>query len=786
NSDNLFLNAFCVDVLSGADLSGWNFPGAPYLFPDMLLLLPCQWLGRDLVAVYFAYDGLFYGALLAALYGLGRQLGLTRRAAFVCAAAALTFLAVTYLRGAYRGVGQLLGHPGNHVGAVLVGVLLLALFARALRRGHGPAGAAGFVLVCGLGALSDKLLLVQFVLPACLALGLLWLWRKISFGQLARHAALVGAALLAARGLELLAVRFGWKFQGAGEDFRRPHLADLAPLFGQLWRVVGHQHILLAVLPLTLLAGLLVLWARRGAGRAGDAPAGEGVGALFVALAVLLEPACNLLAVFAVGLGRHPAVDRYCVALYLLPFLFLGLLVRLLPGRPARLAGAGLLAFVVALALHQLGQALPAVRRAALAQPYPPLAQAIDRLVEEYGPMRGVAGYWSARHLSFLTHSRTPIVPILTDCSPYPHGSNANAYLDPRPGLVALPEYRLIVVAESRGLAPTPEVLAAQFGPPRKTVRVGPDQLWLYDRLDNVAFDRFLRAQAARRVRRAAPPVGPDSPRALARPKANGTPATGRGVVALGPGQVLEVRFPRPVSACLLDVAADYRDRGRLLFYRGAEQVGALTVPAVPWHGMPHWQPGLQARLLEAPPGLRGRAWDRIVIEPCGPAFRVGHLLAYEQEVPGLFPPAAGRAGPQRLEAEGMLSAAPPGSVVADPEASGGRARQAPAGFGGCLTFGPYVALRPGRYDLDVCLRVDDNSSAEPAVRVEAVANWGVDRLAGRTLHGADFPAAGRYATYRLSFEAAGELDTVEFRAVPLGKAGVRVDYFELTRRPPE
>ncbi|HZY84560.1 MAG TPA: hypothetical protein VFE78_07000, partial [Gemmataceae bacterium] len=136
NSDNLFLNAFCVDVLSGADLSGWNFPGAPYLFPDMLLLLPCQWLGRDLVAVYFAYDALFYGALLAALYGLGLQLGLTRRAAFVSAAAALTFLAVTYLRGAYRGVGQLLGHPGNHVGAVLVGVLLLALFARALRRGH--------------------------------------------------------------------------------------------------------------------------------------------------------------------------------------------------------------------------------------------------------------------------------------------------------------------------------------------------------------------------------------------------------------------------------------------------------------------------------------------------------------------------------------------------------------------------------------------------------------------------------------------------------------------------
>jgi hypothetical protein len=820
NSDNLLCNAFCADVLNGADLSGWNFPAAPYLFPDMLLLLPCQWLGRDLPAVYFAYDALYYGALLAALYWLARQLGLARRSAFVTAAAALTFLAVTFLRDAYRGVGQLMGHPGNHLGAVLVGVLLLGLFARALRSGgHGRAGAAVFLLACGLGALSDKLLVVQFVLPACLALGALALWRRLTWRLLARHAALVAAALLIAQGLQLLLTRLGCKFQGADEDFRRPRAGDFAALFARLWLVVGEQYLFLTLLPLTLLSALLVLWAwrkRSGAGADADSSnwlcacrtdfqsvrvkkdglkirptnpfAGLGTrcpAVPFVALAVALVPLCNLLVLFAVGMGGHAAVGRYCVASYFLPFLFLGLLLALLPGRMARLSRGLLLVFVAGLALHQFALILPAVSREALRQPYPPLAEAIDRLVEEHGPMRGLAGFWSARELSFLTRSHTRLVPILTDCSPYPHASNANWYIDPGPGRLSLPEYRLLVVAASRGLAPTPEVLVSHFGQPLKKVQVGPDQLWLYDRLDSVAFERFLRAQVARRVRRQVPAVVPVWPKALARPRANGTPSDARGVFALGPGQALEVRFPRPVSACLLDVAADYRDRGGLLFFRGDEAVGRLTVPAVPWTGSPHWKPGLQARLLEVPKALRRQGWDRVVVQPYGPGLRLGHLLAYEQEVAGLFRPAAGPAAPQRLEAEGMYSAAPPDSIIADPAASGGKARQAPADFGGCLTFGPYVSLRPGRYHLDVRLQVDDNSSAEPAVRVEALANWDADRLAERTLHGTDFPGAGRYATYRLTFDAAAELDTVQFRAVPLGKACVRVDYFELTRRPP-
>jgi hypothetical protein len=779
NSDNLLCGALCEDVLRGADLSGWHLPGAPYLFPDVLLLLPCQALCPDLVTISFAYDALFYWSALACLFWLARQGGLGHRDAFVAAAAGLAFLLSAHLRPAYRGVGQLLGHPGNHVGEVLVGLLLTALVARALRRGgHGWRGAAAFAVCGGLGALSDKLLLVQFVLPSCLALAALALCRRVSFAQLLRHALLVGAALLLAEGLKLLVLRLGWKFERAEQDMHWPRPDDFAALLmNQLWPLIKEQYLLLALLPLNLAAALLVLWAWRK--KAAAAP--------FVALTVVLSPVCNVLVLFAVGMGRHPAAGRYATAVYLVPFLFPVLLLALLPWRAARLARGLLVAFVIGLALHECRLMLPQVSGEALRPPYPPLARAIDRLVAEHGPMRGLAGYWAARHLSFMTRSRTPVLPVLHNGMPFPHGTNANAFLDGRPGAPALPEYRFVVITPGVALSPPPEVVAAQFGEPARKVQVGLDQIWLYDRLDNAPFNRYLRALAAPRLRRQAPHVAPSQPKELARAKDNGTPPDARGVVALGPDQLLDVWFPRPVAARVLDVAADHADRLRLLFYRGDEMVGTLIVPAVPWTtGLPHWPGGLQARLVAVPPEVQAQAWDHVFIgaAPPAPACRVGHLLAYEQEVPGLVPAPPPAPLPRRFPAESLPSEAPPDSLVADAQASTGRARRSPEGFTGFLSVGPGVTLPAGRYQVEFTLAAADNDSAEPAAVIDVACAGDPAPLVEVALHGPDFAAAGRYGAHRLTFELSEERDLIDFRVHVCGRARVRLDRIDLTRCP--
>ncbi len=784
NSDNLWCCNFCDDVLSGADLSGWQLPCAPYLFPDLLLLLPCQWLCPDLVAVYFVYDAVFYGLMLAAVYWLARQLGLGRRSAFVSAAAGLALALSAHLRGSYRGLGQLIVNPGSHAGAVLLGLLLTALTVRALRRGgYGRAEAITFAVCGGLGALSDKLLLVQFVLPGCLALAALALWRRVRFGFLVRHALLVGAALLVALGAKLAVAGLGLRIEPAEQDIHWPRPDQFLFLMKRLWGLVKDQHILLVFLALNLAVALRVLAARRPAAPAGPE---EGAAPKFAALTVVLAPLCNVFVLFAVGMSGHPGAARYILAVCVLPLLVAVLLLALLPGGAARLARGLVVTFVIGLALHQCRLLLPEVSRETLRAPYPLLAEAIDRLVEEHGPMRGLAGYWTARRLSFLTHSRTPVLPILLNAMPFPHGSNAQAFLNPRPGEAALPEYHLVVLTPGESLAPQAETVAAQFGEPARKVQAGPNEVWVYDRLENSLFARYLCALEAPRLRREAPFVPPAQPKELARPKANGTPPGAPRVFSLGPGQVLDVRFPRPVAGRVVDVAADPTDRLKLVFCRGGESVASVNVPPVPWTaGLPHWSGGLQARLVAVPPEARDRAWDHVLVAAAGnTCCRVGHLLAYERDVPCLPPSSFSVPLPKSYPAEGLPSEAPPSSIISDPAASRGRARCSPDGLNGFLSAGPGVSLPPGHYQVEFLLAADGAEPAEPAALLDVVSGADGLALAGRTLYGADFAPGGRYSAHRLTFTLAEERELLDFRVQVRGKARVRLDRVELRRCP--
>src|SRR5690242_14363806 len=84
NSDDLYAVSFCQDLLgSGYPMSGWHLPGAPYLFPDMALLLPCLWLSSDVAVAFLAYALAFNAALVAVVFWVAREAGLARRAAFL-------------------------------------------------------------------------------------------------------------------------------------------------------------------------------------------------------------------------------------------------------------------------------------------------------------------------------------------------------------------------------------------------------------------------------------------------------------------------------------------------------------------------------------------------------------------------------------------------------------------------------------------------------------------------------------------------------------------------------
>src|SRR5205823_493225 len=130
-----------------------------------------------------------------------------------------------------------------------------------------------------------------------------------------------------------------------------------------------------------------------------------------VALAAVLCCVCNLAGIVISGVGRYPGTPRYLLAALYVPFLFLGVCLRWLPGR--RLARLGSV-FPLAVALFAafefgLRAGAPPLRLCDLRQPYSEVAQTLDRLARAGKIGRGIATYWNARANQYQSRRRVQV-----------------------------------------------------------------------------------------------------------------------------------------------------------------------------------------------------------------------------------------------------------------------------------------------------------------------------------------------------------------------------------------
>jgi hypothetical protein len=793
NADHLYPSAVCEDVRLGRPFGQWHFPGAPYLFPDMLLLLPCQLLPGGVAGEFIGYVFALFLSLLAAVAWLGREVGLTRRQALGAAAGGVLLLAAAHLDKAYEWRGTHIASPGSHVGIIPVGIALLALAVRLLRRGPRVLPVAAFLVLGALGAFSDKLLLVQFLAPLAAALVLLACVRVFGIKPLAGMLGLVGGVALLSAGLRVAFVRLGFHLLRIEDGFLSAvKLGDLPALLGQVCDGVAGQPLLAAFMPLYLLAGAaaVAVWLRRRTEGASAGP--DRRGALVAALTLVLLPPCDLGVLFAAGLSQRNEIWRYMLPCYLLPLLLTGWLLGLLPGRGARLGRVVIPALAVLVAgwrLAERGRELAALK---VEPPYPPLARVLDRLVRERGPMRGLAEFWVARPMQFLTRERVVVAPLDANGLPFFHASNPARFLADDPRDTSVPPYRFVVVGPGHLWPdPGPAMVSLLYGLPRERIPAGEYEVWLYDQLHSTPLDRFLRAQVAERLRARDPGTGPASPSCLARAKANMTPADAPGNILLGPDEGVEVRFAGPVTGKVLDVGAGHDQQFDLTFFAGAERVGRLAVPTVPFTGAVYESAGIQSRLLPLPPALQARPWDRVVVRPrpgSGPA-NLGHLLVRAGDVPETGVGPSQRVPRIRLEAECLQTHTRVGGdhfadSTPEPGASGGRVRQAATDFRGVVSFTKFVSLPAGRYRVDFAVRVDDNTSPEDVALLDAVCFVPPAAVASRPLRGSDFPAAGRFVRQSLELNLEEDRDYLLFRLVAGGKTAVALDYIDVVALP--
>lgn len=759
NSDNLLCTDFCDDVLCGRSLSGWHLPGAPYLFPDMLLLLPIHALAPDLFVEFAAYAIVFHLLLAATVAFVAIGLGLGRWEAILSGVGGVLFMATAHLGPAYAYRGLLLVYPGSHCSAVLVGLFLLGLTLASLRRGLGLGTGALFVLVGSLGTLSDRLLIVQFLAPLGLALFLLAIGRRLAVRQFLLHVSVLALVVLLAEAYRAALARAGLALLPLEGNLALPRRVDWLAFASQLHECVAGQSLLLLLLPVHVLIGGVVLVMRSRPA----APSGE-VGTAALALFALLVPACNLLAVLLNRQAHGPALARYTLACWLAPFLLGTLLLHQLPGRVARSGFVLAIAGAALFALVRIVNLLPQVDGSDLRPPYPAAAQELDRLVRTRGPMRGLAGFWSARRLRYLTHEHVTLLPVHIDVSPFLHACNASRFFESEPS-GALPRFDFVVVSRG-GDQPTPEpaIFEACFGSPAKKVHAGDDEIWLYPRLTCPALDSFLRAGLARRLDRADGVTTPEGPCAKA-------------VMSLGPGEDIEVKFQRPVDGNTLDVAVGALDCCRVEFRRGTQSLASTDLPTVPWASLGYGSAGLEDRLM--PVSLRAKegGWDRLVIRNMGPKpARLGQVFVLASALPA---PVTEWPRPSRLRFEAEApQPLPPGAsrIIEDAQASGGKARAGPTGP---LLWSVPLHLPAGRFALSCIARANASAPEGPIASLEAYRDDGLDVLASRPLHGVELEGHGfvrRDVTFCLA-----RPETVRLAVLALGKTELVLDCVELT-----
>src|SRR5579883_1943660 len=795
SSDHLYCLHFCDDLIHGRDLRGWHLPAAPYLFPDMAILSALALVTSDTATVFLLYSIVQYLLMFAVLWAIFRLINFTRSASFTTASLGLSLLLAACFHPDYEIRSLLLLNPGNHMACHLVGLAATALVLHSLIKGFHWLPAGLLVLVCSLCAFSDHLLIAQFLVPIAVTALLLALCRLVSFRRAMMTTALLGSAALLAMTKQRVLSRLGLVPMRLTMSYQWPGLDALNEFASIFWESFRDQWLMLVVIVLHLtcalsviLLGVRLVWrARRGAEYSQGASLGMRPNCpmiLFVVLVLLLAPLCNAAVLMIAKMVNISTLYRYLYTWLQLPFLFIAMWPRLFPWRPAVRLVPIAIAAVVLFRVITFPDPLPIDHFDAR---YPPLARALDEMVRKHGRLRGFAEYWRAREMHYLTHERVDVLPILSWGLPWFHGTNPNAFLSDDRRELTIPDYHFVVVPTSGEPGPDPEHIQSRYGRPVEIIAVEGYEIWRYEKMENRQLDLFLRAQLAQRLVEENPFAAPTEPHLLGVPKRNLTAWESRSNVQVPRDGALTIRFDKPARGAMIDITANFADEYMLFFYRAGRALGKTRVPSVDWTGaeIAYCEPGLQSRLVPVPPACREGGFDEVRVKPLGrsPHFSIGHFLVFDEWIP----PTPGIARPSenyhRHEGERMSRQdSAEVTTVADASASAGHARQATAAFQGCMAFGPYLPVLPGRYRVDFALKIDDNSSSDTVATLDAYAFAGQQRLQVRPLRGTDFSRANQYQVFSFTFDAEEELDLVEYRVLVPGKVKVALDYVDVTR----
>lgn len=453
NSDFLIAHMFAQDLLNGAyPLDGWTFGSATFLFPDYFIFVPLVAIfgGSGLSYLVYAFSiTLSMGAAMGFAFNRVSNLGLL--SAYGLGYVVLGFiLLMQFLPGHELTVYRLVV-PAYHGSCQVLGILIVGILFETVYENRPLSGAERTVLLSlgSLGALSNTLLITQYLLPWLTTLAVLaYLGRNNFKGHLFRHALLVGlvvCAVLAFRAL--LAVTDFWEHARVFREYPLPWLIweKLVLFFTDFIAETGPQlwscWLLLAMLGPLAIRGLRAI-------RKNEDPLDRWVVVvIFVSVSVVSAIGLTIASLY----WKNFQATRYFLNLLVLPAFALSSFVVTLNWvsyrwvRYARVCGllssAGVIAFGV-LARVDLKEDL--------GFNYPAPVEEFDRLVAENNLSLGLSDYWRGHLFNTLSESDVSLNQVRTEGSPYFWCNNAYWYFGPEgPGekaALTFPEYDFVLM----------------------------------------------------------------------------------------------------------------------------------------------------------------------------------------------------------------------------------------------------------------------------------------------------------------------------------------------------
>lgn len=631
NTDQLYPYSVLHRLYHGQYEVAGYLSAVSYFFPDMILLLPGMVLTSDFVVCFLIYNLLFFAMLTLILFWTYQEVGMSRP--WIIANASVLLLLGALLKPTGTPSSELswrlnhvpqdmLSRPGGHGGAVLVSLCLFALSLRITRLGVDKLTATMLVLLAGLGTWGDRLLIPQGLAPLGGAFILFWLSGRVTWTCM-RSVVLL---LLAGWGFSLLleqvarmqfvSLAGGGRLAGPDTWFGlKPLLRDAGVFLDQPMYLVGVAY--------TVVAALCALQSlRRRHNEAGEDQRWRIRAVLMVSTLSLL---INFSAVTGLGCWEEVWSQRYLLPLFMYPCLYFAMVLAALKWTNPMWTTWLVTVLAVGLAVPRVIEEAVRFEARHLQQPYPELVQEIDRLAEERGYRFGLAGFWEARTLTYLSrkvnvkclHWNSQGIPGLHIESPF-------AFLGPKNDL-SLPRYSFVVACREPA-SPHPHDIVRLFGVPREKRPVGNYEIWDYGTMINESFDAFLRGMLAERLQHACTPIAPAPPTKLARRRQNDVPADDNNSIALPSDRCLTVPFADTLAAGVVDLSACATDALEVTFAVGDRELAAEPVPAVAWHS----PDVLFSRLIAVPSKVQDQSWDRLVIRSRqGKLARIGHVLLY-------------------------------------------------------------------------------------------------------------------------------------------------------------